>query len=150
MTYSKQLISSYRRITIAMVFNRILDRRRNYNYFDARMTTFIERGQYGFKSGQSFTFALWEIQRLIGYYITHGKTLYLTAHECEKYFPSINILVLCWETFNIGLTKEQVMIKDREYWLRLADMDYEVSTMLSRSAALKTGNKLFGKVNKSI
>ena len=42
----------------------------------------------------------------------------MTTHDCEKYFPSIKILVLCWETFN----------------------------SLSRSVTLNTGSQLFGKV----
>ena len=105
---SKQQIGSYRRITIAMVFNRILDRRINKLGFEERMITQIESGQYGFKQGESFTFALWEIHSLMNYSITNKIPLYLTSHDCEKYFPSINWLVLCWETFSIGLTEEEI------------------------------------------
>ena len=49
------------------------------------MTQFIEQGQYGFKSGQSFMYALWEIQCLMSYYKQKEELcLYLTAHDCEK------------------------------------------------------------------
>ena len=54
----------------------------------------------------------------------------------KNFFPSINILF--WETFDLGMEKHQVREKDEEYWLKLADMEYEVSTILSQSTTLKT------------
>ena len=113
------------------------------------MSQEIEPGSYGFKSGQSFTYALWEQHALIYYCITNNIPLYLTSTDIEKFFPSINWLVLCWETFSLGLKEEDVRDKTQKYMERLADSEYEISTFLSRVAKLKVGTNLLGEVFES-